>query len=134
MERFLAENPGLKSRFSSSLSFNTYSPDEMWRILTGMARKEGRTVDPSVEQKFKQIIEIMWGTDQRGQRVLDVAGNGRFARNVFEQAQGLSSRRLMSGGADLSSLTNEQFLELTAEDILGASASILKGFGITNVA
>ena len=134
MERFLAENPGLKSRFSSSLSFNTYSPDEMWRILTGMARKEGRTVDPSVEQKFKQIIEIMWGTDQRGQRVLDVAGNGRFARNVFEQAQGLSSRRLMSSGVDLATLTNEQFLELTADDVLGASASILRGFGITNVA
>lgn len=59
------------------------------------------------------------GTDQRGQRVLDVAGNGRFARNVFEQAQGLSSRRLMTGGADLAELSDEQFLQLQAEDILG---------------
>lgn len=134
IERFLGENPGLKSRFAYSLSFSTYSPDEMWRILTGMARKEGRTVDESVEQKFKQIIEVMWGSDQRGERVLDVAGNGRFARNVFEQAQGLSSRRLMSGGTDLSSLTDEQFLQLSSEDILGATANILKGFGITNVA
>lgn len=133
LERFLAENPGLKSRFSYSLSFNTYSPDEMWRILTGMARKEGRTVDPSVETRFKGVIEIMYGTDQRGEKVLDVAGNGRFARNVFEQAQGLSSRRLMSGGADLSTLTNEQFLELNAEDIMGAAANILKGFGITHI-
>ncbi|CPW72751.1 AAA family ATPase [Mycobacteroides abscessus] len=134
IERFLGENPGLKSRFAYSLSFTTYSADEMWRILTGMAEKEGRTVDPTVEGKFKQAIEIMWGTDQRGQRVLDVAGNGRFARNVFEQAQGLSSRRLMSGGADLAGLSNEQFLQLQAEDILGATANILKGFGITHVA
>lgn len=134
IERFLGENPGLKSRFAYSLSFATYSPDEMWRILTGMAKKEGRTVDPSVEDKFKQIIEVMWGTDQRGQRVLDVAGNGRFARNVFEQAQGLSSRRLMSGGTDLTALTDEQFLQLHADDVLGAASNILKGFGITNVA
>lgn len=134
IERFLGENPGLKSRFAYSLSFATYSADEMWRILTGMARKEGRTVDAAVEGAFKQIIDVMWGTDQRGQRVLDVAGNGRFARNVFEQAQGLSSRRLMSGGTDLSLLTDAQFLELTAEDILGAAGNILKGFGITHVA
>lgn len=134
IERFLGENPGLKSRFAYSLSFITYSPDEMWRILTGMAKKEGRTVDPSVEDKFKQAIDIMWGTDQRGDRVLDVAGNGRFARNVFEQAQGLSSRRLMSGGANLASMSDEQFLQLQAEDILGATANILKGFGITHVA
>lgn len=134
IERFLGENPGLKSRFAYSLSFITYSPDEMWRILTGMAKKEGRTVDPSVEDKFKQAIDIMWGTDQRGDRVLDVAGNGRFARNVFEQAQGLSSRRLMSGGVNLESMSDEQFLQLQAEDILGATANILKGFGITHVA
>lgn len=134
IERFLGENPGLKSRFAYSLSFITYSPDEMWRILTGMAKKEGRTVDPSVEDKFKQAIDIMWGTDQRGERVLDVAGNGRFARNVFEQAQGLSSRRLMTGSANLESLSDEQFLQLQAEDILGATANILKGFGITHVA
>lgn len=131
IERFLGENPGLKSRFAYSLSFNTYSPDEMWRILAGMGRKEGRTVDPSVEGRFKQIVEIMWGPDQRGDRVLDVAGNGRFARNVFEQAQGLASRRLMTSGTDLASLTDEQFRELNAEDILGAAKNILKGFGIT---
>ncbi|MEN3225334.1 MULTISPECIES: AAA family ATPase [Mycolicibacterium] len=134
IERFLGENPGLKSRFAYSMMFNTYSPDEMWRILTGMAAKEGRAVDPAVEGRFKQIIEIMWDTDAKGDRVLDVAGNGRFARNVFEQAQGLSSRRLMSGGVDLTSLTNEQFMQLSSEDVLGASANILKGFGIINVA
>lgn len=133
IERFLGENPGLKSRFAYSLSFTTYSADEMWRILTGMARKEGRTVDPAIEQRFKQIIEVMWDTDQKGHRVLDVAGNGRFARNVFEQAQGLSSRRLMAG-SDLASLSDEQFLQLTSEDILGAMASILKGFGLVSVA
>lgn len=133
IERFLGENPGLKSRFAYSLSFSTYSADEMWRILNGMARKEGRTVDPAFEERFKQIIEVMWDTDQKGHRVLDVAGNARFARNVFEQAQGLSSRRLMAG-SDLSSLSDEQFLQLTSEDVLGAMASILKGFGLVSVA
>jgi ESX secretion system protein EccA len=133
IERFLGENPGFKSRFAHSLAFNTYTPDEMWRILTGMGVKEGREVDESIEDKFKQIIEVMWDTDQRGARVLDVAGNGRFARNVFEQAQGFASRRLTRDGFDLSSLTDDQFFRLSAEDVLGAAANILKGFGIVNI-
>lgn len=133
IERFLVENPGLKSRFAHSLSFNTYTGDEMWRILTGMGVKEGRVVDESIEDKFKQIIEVMWDTDQRGERVLDVAGNGRFARNVFEQAQELASKRLISGGSDLSSLSDEEFMYLAGDDVLGAMANILKGFGINNV-
>ena len=132
MERFLAENPGFKSRFAYSLSFNTYTSEEMWRILTGMASQEGRSIDPNVEERFKQIVEVMWDTDQRGNRVLDVAGNGRFARNVFEQAQGLASRRLFS--EDLSDLTDEQLMQLSHADILGAAANILKGFGLANVA
>ena len=132
MERFLAENPGFKSRFAYSLSFNTYTPEEMWRILTGMAQQEGRSIDPSVEQRFKEIVAVMWDTDQRGNRVLDVAGNGRFARNVFEQAQGMASRRLFS--AELSELTDEQLMQLSSEDVLSAMGSILKGFGLANVA
>lgn len=132
MERFLAENPGFKSRFDYSMSFNTYNADEMWRILLGMAAAEGRSIDPTVEERFKQIIDVMWDTDQRGNRVLDVAGNGRFARNVFEQAQGLASRRLFS--EDLSQLSDEQLMQLSAEDVMGAVANILKGFGLANVA
>ena len=64
--------------------------------------------------------------------MLDVAGNGRFARNVFEQAQGLASRRLFS--EDLSRLTDDQLMQLSTEDIMGAVANILKGFGLANVA
>ena len=69
MERFLAENPGFKSRFAHSMSFGTYTPDEVWRILTGMARQEGRSIDPEVEERFKAVVEIMWDTDQRGNRI-----------------------------------------------------------------
>jgi len=132
MERFLAENPGFKSRFAYSLSFNTYTSEEMWRILSGMAQLEGRSIEPTVESRFKEIVEVMWDTDQRGNRVLDVAGNGRFARNVFEQAQGLASRRLLS--VELAELTDDQLMQLSSEDILGAMSNILKGFGLANVA
>ena len=132
MERFLAENPGFKSRFAYSMAFNTYTAEEMWRILLGMAGADGRSIDSAVEERFKQIVEVMWDTDQRGNRVLDVAGNGRFARNVFEQAQGLASRRMFS--EDLSQLTDDQLMQLSTEDIMGAVANILKGFGLANVA
>lgn len=55
-----------------------------------------------------------------------------FARNVFEQAQGLASRRLFS--EDLSTLSDEQLMQLSTEDVMGAVANILKGFGLANVA
>lgn len=132
MERFLAENPGFKGRFAHSMSFCTYSADEMWRILLGMAAAEGRSIDPAAEGRFKEIIEVMWDTDQRGNRVLDVAGNGRFARNVFEQAQGLASRRMFA--EDLSQFSDEQLAQLSEADITGAMADILKGFGLANIA
>ncbi len=133
IERFLGENPGLKSRFSGSISFVTYNGDEMWRIINGMADKAGTPIDQSVEDRFKQIIEIMWDTDQNGDRVLDVAGNGRFARNVFQQADDHAGQRMENAGVDLEHLSGDDFATLTTEDVLGAMSNILKGFGI-NVA
>ena len=41
-------------------------------------------------------------------------------------------RRLLS--EDLSTLTDEQLMQLSAEDVMGAVANILKGFGMANVA
>lgn len=131
IERFLGENPGFKSRFSRDIVFNTYSPDEVWRIINGMADQAGTPIDPSVEGRFKQIIEIMWDTDQNGERVLDVAGNGRFARNVFQQADDMAGQRMENAGADLEQLSEAEFSTLTAEDVLGAMGDILKGFGIS---
>ncbi|MFZ2238071.1 MAG: AAA family ATPase [Gordonia amarae] len=133
IERFLGENPGFKSRFADSISFGTYSGDEMWRIINGMAAKEGLTIDPSIEGRFKEIIDIMWMSDTSGDRVLDVAGNGRFARNVFEQAQEAQSHRMTSGDIDMTTLTDEELTALSCEDVLGAMADILHGFGITNL-
>lgn len=130
IERFLGENPGFKSRFSGSISFVTYNGDEMWRIINGMADRAGTPIDPSVEERFKQIIEVMWDIDQNGERVLDVAGNGRFARNVFQQADDRAGLRMEHAGVDLEQLSGEEFATLTADDVLGAMGDILKGFGI----
>ncbi|KXO90606.1 Type VII secretion system protein EccA1 (plasmid) [Tsukamurella tyrosinosolvens] len=133
IERFLQENPGLKSRFAYSLSFKTYSADEMWRIINGMAVADGRSIDPRAENFFKQTIEIMHDTDASRKKVLDNAGNGRFARNVFEQAQGLAAKRLMRSGGDLSALSDAELMQLSAEDIHGAMAQILAGYSITHL-
>jgi type VII secretion ATPase EccA len=131
MDDFMRVNPGFRSRVPHEMYFDTYSADQMWRIFTGMAESESYSVDPAVEDVFKKVAADMHSENSKGIRILDEAGNARFARNVFEQAQGLASVRLFS--ADLSAVSTADLLSLTAEDITGAMAGILDNYGLQGV-
>lgn len=131
MDDFMRVNPGFRSRVPHEMYFDTYSADQMWRIFTGMAESESYSVDPTVEDVFKRVAANMHSENSKGIRILDEAGNARFARNVFEQAQGLASVRLFS--ADLSAVSTADLLSLTAEDITGAMAGILDNYGLQGV-
>ncbi len=105
MAKFIDENPGLNSRFRTTIEFDDYTDDELVGIFNGMASKADYDVGDDVITAFKV---------QLAQQLRDETfGNGRFARNVFEAAIGHQAWRLR----DIDEPTLEQLRKLQPEDL-----------------
>ncbi|MFI0720525.1 right-handed parallel beta-helix repeat-containing protein [Streptomyces sp. NPDC021224] len=76
MERFLASNPGVASRFSRTITFGDYSAEELLRIVESQAaEQEYRLGDDAGEALLKYFTALPKGP---------AFGNGRAARQAFE--------------------------------------------------
>jgi AAA+ superfamily predicted ATPase len=106
MEEFLQRNPGLRSRIAFHVPFADYSSEELTQILALMAKKEAITLDAGVNAKVLPILEV-------ARREQDF-GNGRFVRNLFEQARMRQATRLLAMDAD--KLTKAELQSLIADD------------------
>ncbi len=105
MAELLASNPGLASRFHETLEFADYTDDELVAIFRLMAEKDDYTpTDDCVT-----ALRLKLAGTPRGRTF----GNGRFVRNVFEDAVTTQATRL----ADVVDPTVEQLRELTAADL-----------------
>jgi hypothetical protein len=105
MARFVASNPGLASRFRTTIEFQDYTDDELVDIFARLA--EGADYVPTADclERFRTLL---------GGVVRDEGfGNGRYARNLLEAAIGRHAWRLR----DVESPTLEQLRELVAEDL-----------------
>jgi hypothetical protein len=105
MAEFVASNPGLASRFHETLEFADYTDDELVAIFRRMAEKD----DYSPTEECVGALRLLLAGTPRGRTF----GNGRFVRNVFEDAVTSQATRL-AGVADP---TVEQLRELTAADL-----------------
>lgn len=126
LNRFLATNEGLRSRFTTWLRFESYSPLELAQIVQVHARLQGSRVGDESVSAMEQVItnELAGLVNADGRPLLDVLGNGRFSRNVAEKAESMRARRLAS--VDLSSLDDESLLTLTTDDLVRAVEEIAK--------
>jgi AAA+ superfamily predicted ATPase len=76
MERFLSVNPGVASRFSRTITFGDYGPEELLRIVEQQAEEhEYRLAPGAAEALLKYFTAIPKGP---------TFGNGRTARQTFE--------------------------------------------------
>ena len=101
---FVAQNPGLASRFKTVIEFEDYSDDEIVAILRKLAAAGDYDVtDPAIAY-FRQVL----AATPRDQSF----GNGRFARNHLENAIARQAWRLHS----VSDPTEAQLRELLEQD------------------
>ena len=105
MELFVAANPGLASRFRTTIEFDDYTDDELVTILSSLAEGSDYELTPQTMARFRELL----AATPRG----DSFGNGRFSRNMLEAAIGAHAWRLR----DVEAPTNDQLRQLEPEDL-----------------
>jgi SpoVK/Ycf46/Vps4 family AAA+-type ATPase len=110
MAFFIVQNPGLASRFRTTIEFDDYTDEELVRILKQMAHTADYDLDDACIERFTAIL----ATTPRG----PMFGNARFARNLLEAAVGRHAWRLR----EVAEPTVEQLRTLIADDFDEAAA------------
>ncbi|MBO0821272.1 MAG: AAA family ATPase, partial [Nocardiopsaceae bacterium] len=116
MDRFLKSNAGLGSRFSTKVTFPSYTATDLLRIAVLLAEQAGDMFDAAAERE----LAVIFGAAVEAGRV-DELGNGRFARSLFERACACRDVRVVRLGE---AATAEDLTTLTAEDVRGAHAEL----------
>ncbi len=105
MEAFIAANPGLASRFRTTIEFDDYTDDELVEILTLLASDSDYELTAEAVDHFRELLAMT----PRG----STFGNGRFSRNTLEAAIGAHAWRLR----DVEAPSKEQLRQLLPLDL-----------------
>lgn len=108
MRAFIDSNEGLQSRFTKFIDFEDYSVEEMMEILAGMCKKEQYILTDAAAAQARAVMRK--SKDLGGRNF----GNGRYVRNVYENAVGRSAVRL----ADMDAITAQDASTFAPEDFV----------------
>ena len=128
MRRFLAANPGLASRFHFTLTFESYTAEEIVAIARHIASKEKIAIAEAAWPLLKAEAARLRSVPTDSGTALDVAGNGRYARKVVIACKRERARRLHTvAPAELAELasTDPSVLVVNDDDMARALASAL---------
>ena len=112
MEGFLQKNPGLRSRIAFHVPFADYNSEELCCIAKLIGKNKGLSFSEDAVVKLETIFDLA--------RQQNDFGNGRYVRNILEQARMSQATRLME--ADFDSITTEDVVTIKAEDIAEPTA------------
>src|SRR5690606_29334934 len=117
MDRLLASNAGLASRFNVRVGFPSYTADQLTEIAETVADRTGDAFDDSALEDLRRIFgyvcEEGW---------IDELGNGRFARSLFEKA--CSQRDLRVAEELGETATAAELTVITSADVRDAYAEV----------
>ncbi|MFD8207636.1 right-handed parallel beta-helix repeat-containing protein [Streptomyces sp. NPDC059695] len=105
MERFLTVNPGVASRFSRTISFGDYAPQELLRIVGQQADEHEYRLSPGTDEALLTYFEKL----PKG----PAFGNGRTARQTFESMVERHAGRV----AELADASTDDLTLLYPEDL-----------------
>jgi replication-associated recombination protein RarA len=112
MAEFLDANPGLASRFSKSVEFENYAPQDLVLIMNRMAQSDDYMLTPDTEPALLEYFDSMRNEPN--------FGNAREARKLFESMRKTQSQRLRQLGRRP---TLDDLRTFTVADVLGVIAS-----------
>ena len=103
MQRFIAANPGLQSRFGATVTFPNFEPPELAQILHNRASKENFILPEPV---VARAVDYLYAQSQREGPNF---GNARSVNLLFEQMKSRLAERKLKGAsqgqpADLSNI------------------------------
>lgn len=121
MDRLLAANPGLSSRFTTRVDFPSYRPLELTAIGEVLAAENGDVWDDEAREELRSIsghvVDQGW---------IDELGNGRFLRTLYEKSCAYRDLRL-SGYPGTP--TREDLSTLRLPDLMQSYGEVLSGRG-----
>ncbi|MFH9647764.1 AAA family ATPase [Streptomyces albidoflavus] len=91
LERLLDSNAGLRSRFTLTVPFPAFSPEDLGEILRRSATADGYVLAPGTEERARRLLE-------ETRRARPTAfGNARDVRRLLEAMEGLKGARWAEG-------------------------------------
>ncbi len=123
IDRLLESNDGLRSRFATRIEFDSYLPSEIVDIAKVIAQANDSALD---DEAAKRVLEAATSLSQQalgGKPALDIAGNGRYARQLVEAGEQNRDMRL-ARSADFESLGVEELSQINGDDMAAAITAV----------
>ena len=114
MEKFIASNPGLKSRFNKYIDFPDYTIDELEAIFELNCRKYDYRIDDEIKKHIRGLLV------QKKLASQENFANAREVRNLFEEIITNQARRLAeTDSPDADAMMTILPEDLTDQDLSG---------------
>jgi hypothetical protein len=107
METFIKSNAGLQSRFNRYMTFDDYTPPELYNIFLTFCKSAVFKISPEAGVLLQEnLVQLYHNRDMR-------FGNGRTVRNIFEKAVEAQASRL----SYIDNIDKDTLMTIVKEDI-----------------